>query len=286
LAILLSILITKRGLGHLKKLTAATEKITVSNLHERIDPTALPQELISLGIAFNQMLARIEASFSALSAFSAELAHEIRTPINNLMGSTEVMLSGNYTVKEYQDELVSNFEELQRIAQILENLLFLARAENGLIDLEKATLNVSDEIKALIAYHQAMADEKEIAMVCYGEAELKANSVMFKRMISNILSNALKYAYNQSKISIEIKKLTQQQTQIIINNQGIGIAAAHLPKLFERFYRIKDSESANKKEGLGLGLAIVKTIVDLHQGNIVIHSQPGQNVSVIITLPG
>lgn len=283
-AIVLGYLIARKGMRSLHELTEAAQKITVTSLHERIDPESWPNELRTLGMAFNQMLERIENSFSHLGQFSADLAHELRTPVNNLMGQTEILLSRECSTEEYQQVLASNMEELQRISQIIDNLLFLARTENMQLDIKKIPLNVEEEIKLICEYYQPMADEKNIKISCEGHAELRANSVMFRRMINNIISNALKYTPYGGEVSIVIRETPYNDVRIDIADTGIGIAAEHLPKIFNRFYRT-DAARSQHSGGTGLGLAIVKSIIELHEGAISLTSQLGKGTVFHIILP-
>lgn len=282
-AIFLGYWIARNGLRSLYELTEATKKITASSLYQRIDPESWPKELKALGMAFNQMLERIEESFSQLAQFSADLAHELRTPVNNLMGQTEILLSRSCSVEEYQQVLGSNLEELHRISQIIDNLLFLSRTENPKLEIKKAALDIANEIHLICDFYQAMADEKNIKVTCEGNAILQANSVMFRRMISNILSNALKYTPTGGFIAMKIKEMNGH-VHITVNDNGIGIAAEHLPKIFNRFYRT-DAARSQHSGGTGLGLAIVKSIIELHHGTISITSEPGKGTLVLLVFP-
>lgn len=276
-------LVSHRGMKSLYVLTDTVKQITGSSLNQRVDPKSLPKELASLGIAFNQMLDRLESSFTRLKQFSSDLAHELRIPINNLIGETEIALSSAPSVENYQQLLMSNLEEYQRVSQLIENILFLSRAENPQLELQMTRICVEDEIAFICDYYQAIADEKNITVQYQGQATIFANSIMFRRMISNILSNALKYTENNGSIQFTIAE-NEGHTKITLQDNGIGISAEHLPKLFDRFYRV-DSARSNLSGGVGLGLAIVKSIVDLHQGSITIHSIPNQGTTIEIVLP-
>lgn len=277
-AIIFGYLIARKGMRRLHDLTETTKKITATSLHQRIDPESWPNELKALGMAFNQMLQRIEISFSHLGQFSGDLAHELRTPVNNLMGQTEILLSRHCSLEEYQQVLGSNLEELHRISQIIDNILFLARTENPQLNIAKSHLNIAKEIQLICEYYEPMADEKNIEIRCTGEAILLANSVMFRRMISNLLSNALKYTPEGGWVKIEILE-EKNNVQITIRDNGIGIPPEHLPHIFNRFYRI-DSARSQHSGGTGLGLAIVKSIVDLHHGAISIQNDHGTLVQI------
>lgn len=283
-SILLGYLISQRGMRRLYELTSITRKITTNALQQRIDPQFWPKELNQLAAAYNEMLSRIEESVCRLTVFSDDLAHELRIPIANLVGETEVALSQEYSIDDYKRVMESNLEELNRLYQIIENLLFLARAENPQLDIPREALNLAAEINVMCRYYQAVADEKNIELSYEGNAIARVNSVMFRRMIGNILSNALKYSPNGSKVVFTVKEIDNQTIQIILIDTGIGIAEKDLPNIFNRFYRV-DATRAQSTHGTGLGLAIVKSIVDLHHGTILVSSVIGKGTEIIINLP-
>lgn len=283
-AFLFGFLIANRGIKGLYALVDAAKKTTISTLGQRLETKKLPKELFELGLAFNQMLDRIEHSHSRLKQFSSDLAHELRIPIQNLMGETEIALGNSDSIHNPSLLLRSNLEEFQRIASIIENILFLARAENPSLDIEKEAIHVNKEIQIVCDYYELLAEQKNIALSlrCHGDAVIKANAAMFKRMIGNLLANAIHYTNPLGSIHFSITSL-ETQVRIILSDSGIGIASAHIPKLFDRFYRV-DASRANHSGGTGLGLPIVKSIMEIHQGHIEIDSQPGKGTNVTLTL--
>lgn len=282
-SLLLGFVVAQRGLRSLYDLTDTVKNITVKSLDMRIDPQSWPKELQNLGISFNQMLDRIESSFTRLKQFSSDLAHEIRTPINNLRGQTEIALTHNQNVNYYRSILESNLEELQRVSQLIENLLFLAKADNPRLELKKEKINVETEMKIICEFYQPVADEKQIRLNLAGNAFLHANPIMFKRMINNLLSNAIKYTPSGGQVDLHILSQTDK-VNIIVRDTGIGIAPEFITKIFDRFYRV-DSDRSQASGGTGLGLAIVKSIVDLHHGVINVQSIVNAGTTVEICLP-
>lgn len=275
--------ISKKAMKRLHEMTETTKKITVSSLQQRVNPDFWPNELSELGKAFNKMLDRIEEAFSRLIEFSDDLAHELRMPITNLIGETEVALYRANLPDEQRKVLESNLEELARINQIIENILFLARAENPQLEIKKEFLEANQEIAVVMQFYQLMAEEKNIQLTCTGSAKIYANSTLFRRMISNILSNAIKYAFSNTKIQFTVDDVNEEVTRIVLQDNGIGIDESHLGKVFDRFYRV---DSARVREGgIGLGLSIVKSIIELHHGSIWIESIPHQGTTVIIHMP-
>ncbi len=238
---------------------------------------------MQLGIAYNQMLDRIEDSVEKLIQFSDDIAHELRTPINNLMGEAEIILSRAATHEEYQQVTGSILEELTRIYQIVENILFLARAENPQMELQKAPINVAAATQMMVRFYQAMADEKNIKIMIEGDEVIVANEIMFRRLMGNLLSNAIKYSNNNDVIHIAIMPMSDS-VQITVKDNGIGIAAEHVPMLFQRFFR-SDISRSQLSGGTGLGLAIAKSIVDLHSGTIAVRSVVNGGTTFTILLP-
>ena len=282
-AIVFGHIISRKGLNRLREFENKMETMTAQSLDDRIELNEWPKELRNLGNRFNEMLDRIQSSFIQLSQFSSDIAHELRTPINNLRGMTEIALVKDKSPSEYRDILESCMGEYHHLSKLIENLLFIARSDHGEIKLKKVRINTQEEITHICDYYQAIADEKNILLSCIGEAEINAEPVLFKRVISNVLSNALRYTPDNGKIIIDIQ-IIQKFVQITIHDTGIGISPEHLPNIFDRFYRIDPSRSLHSG-GVGLGLAIVKSIVDLHFGTVKIESNINIGTSVYVRFP-
>lgn len=276
---LAALAVARRGLKPLAIMTNHMEGVTATHLHEQLVPTDYPSELLHLTVAFNAMLRRLDQSFAQLQQFSADLAHELRTPVNNLMGECEVILAHPRSTNEYRHILESNLEEYRRLAQIIETLLFLSRADNTEIALHKTCLDAHTEIEAVCSYLEALAEDKQIRLVCQGEGKLYADAQLFKRVLSNLLLNAIQHTPINGEIRVSIQTENDGGITIRVQDNGYGIAVEHLPKLFDRFYRVN---SARSDEGSGLGLAIVKSIMDLHGGNVTIVSELNQGTLVTL----
>jgi len=277
-----AILVARRGLSPLAEMTRHIEGITATQLHEKLDPASYPKELFTLASAFNAMLLRLSKSFAQLTQFSADLAHELRTPINNLMGENQVALSRPRNADEYRQILESGLEEYGRLSQIIETLLFLARAENTEITLHTARLDGRAELEAACSYLEAVAEENRVRLVCQGQGFLYADAQLLKRVLSNLLLNALQHTPSGVEIRLSIQTSHENGAVIRIEDNGCGIPSEHLPHLFDRFYRIT---SARSEEGTGLGLAIVKSIMDLHGGAVVIASELGRGTLITLHFP-
>jgi two-component system heavy metal sensor histidine kinase CusS len=280
---LAAVVVTRRGLRPLKEMTEAVKHITISQLNERIGADACPGELAPLANAFNHMLDRIEEGYMRLSQFSGDLAHELRIPISNLMGEAEITLSRPRTQEEYQQVIGSSLEELQRLSNLIENILFLARAEDPKSAVSFSTIDVGAVFKDICDYYGIAAEEEGILLVHTGTSTMKGDPTMLRQVISNLVSNALRYTPKGGSITLSTRT-KDNGVEITIQDTGIGIDKDHLSHLFDRFYRV-DADRAQKSGGTGLGLAIVKSIVDLHHGTISVVSQPGKGTTFTIMFP-
>lgn len=233
--------------------------------------------------ALKSALDRLKDSHARISQFSADLAHELRTPINNLIGEAEVALSRSRTVDEYREVLESSLEEYTRLSRMIDGLLFLARAESPETQIERKWFSALEEIKAVRDFLDAMAEEHGVEVICHGNEWLNADPMLFRRAVSNLLINALQHTPRGGRVSISAKKLSDASIEVKVSDTGFGIPAQHLPRIFDRFYRANNTRSQSK--GVGLGLAIVKSIMDLHGGSATIHSQPGVGTTVSLRFP-
>jgi two-component system heavy metal sensor histidine kinase CusS len=277
----IALTVAKRGLRPLAQLTRSLKRVRPTRLHERVPPTEWPRELQPVAAAFDDMLDRLEDSFTRLSQFSADLAHELRTPVANILGEAEVALTRPRTPDEYREVIESSVAECQRLSGIIDNLLFLARAEAGREAIMQTSIDARAEIEKIASFYQAIADEQKIDITCAGEGQINADPTLFGRALSNLVENALRYTPANGKISVSIAK-RDGQTEISVTDTGCGIPPEHIARVFDRFYRVDSSRSA---QGNGLGLALVKSIVDLHGGSAVVESEVGRGTTVTLTFP-
>lgn len=265
---------TKNGLAPLRTMRTRAMAITAQRLDERIPSHAFPIEMADLATTLNEMLRRLKEEFDRLSEFSSDLAHELRTPINNLMTQTQVTLSQARTTAEYQDILASNAEEYQRLARMVADMLFLAKADHGLILPSTERIAVHDEASALFEFYEALAEEKQVHLRLSGEGDVCGDRLMLRRALSNLLSNAIRYTPPGEQIAVEIQGDVHGTTVNVIN-QGPSIDAQLLPRLFDRFFRADKSRKQLDSDGAGLGLSITQAIVHAHRGRISVSSISG-----------
>ncbi len=277
--------ITRRGLRPLRQITESIQQINIQQLNEQVNTGQWPREISLLANAFDQMLARLDQSFARLSQFSADLAHELRTPVNNLMGTAEVALSRERSPEEYREILESNIEECRRIARMIDELLFLARAENPKTEINPAFFPIAKEFEVITEFYDMLASEQQVSLTYQAtQIELYADPNLLRRVLSNLISNALRYTKAQGNITLSAKVLEGDAISIMVTDSGEGIDPSLLPHIFDRFFRA-DKSRHHDKQGSGLGLAIVKSIMDLHAGKVLITSQPHQGTQVELIFP-
>jgi len=273
---------TRWGLSPLRQVTHMVAGISAERLANRLPATGLPKELKPLAAAFNAMLARLDDSFRRLSEFSSDIAHELRTPISNLMTQTQVALSSARSKDEYKEVLYSSLEEYERMAQMVGDMLYLAQTDNPLLKPGLEKVDLSHEIQDLFDYFEAWAEERAVSLTQTGSATVSGDRLMLQRALSNLISNAIRHTPKGRTVLVSLAMHMGQAT-VSVENPGIEIPAEHLPRLFDRFYRVDPSRQRNG-DGAGLGLAIVKSIVDAHAGTITVASDD-QKTCFQLTLP-
>ena len=254
-------------LARFKKLARESSSVSLS---QRLVPTDMPLELRDLAIDFNAMLARIDTGVTQLNQFSGDLAHEMRTPIGILLGRTQVALSRPRSVGELTAVLENDVEDLERLSRLIDDMLFLARAENERSDLAFEPLDIHREARTVADFIEIIAAERAIGIEIDGEATADANRLLVQRALTNLLTNAIRHAAANSTVLIEIER-RQENVGISVENVGAVIPIKDLPYIFDRFYRADESRS-RLAGGAGLGLAIVKSIMRLHGGEVEVTS--------------
>jgi len=264
-----------QGHSPIRKLRDSIGDIQVDRLDRRLDTSTVPSELVTLVDSFNHMISRLEESFVKLSHFSADIAHELRTPLTNIITQTQVVMGKSRSPEEYRELHYSNLEELERLAKMVNDMLWLAQSEHGLLKPIRETLDLADEVKELFDFFEALADEKHIQLVLEGQApSIQGDRALLRRAISNLLSNAIRYTPDGEKVLVKLTESKEGGTLLSVQNSGPIIPPEHLSKIFDRFYRVDPSRKRHS-DGAGLGLAIVKSIVEAHEGTIEVSSVHG-----------
>jgi two-component system heavy metal sensor histidine kinase CusS len=278
--------IARQGIRPVEEMAATARRISSTHLGERILTEGYPFELASLAATFNEMLDRLEDSFDRISKFSADIAHDLRTPVNNIRGEAEVALARARGIDEYRDALESSLEEAVRLSDLIGNLLFLARAESPLAHLRRERVDVAELLYGVQEYYEASAADGGISLSTrFGDEPVIAelDRTLMQRAVGNLVSNAV--AHTQSGGSVVIAASAESAVvRIEVTDTGIGIPPEALPRVFDRFFRVDPSRS-QVSGGTGLGLAIVQGIMLLHGGKVEIASQPGKGTRVILSMP-
>jgi two-component system heavy metal sensor histidine kinase CusS len=265
LAALAALALVAHGLRPLRRLAERTATISIGNLAGRIDCRQAPRELAPVIDGFNAMLERLATSFAQLSQVSADMAHDLRTPIGNLLGQTEVALGQSRSVDYYENLLASNLEELQRLSRMTDNMLFLARSDHADATIARAVLDVGAEFERVADYFEGLAEERALRIVQDGAGQVWADPMLLRRALANLVANAIQYADPGTAIVLSALP-SAAGVALCVSNEGPLIDEAQLARLFERFYRA-DTARRGSAQASGLGLSIVCSIMRLHGGH-------------------
>jgi two-component system heavy metal sensor histidine kinase CusS len=278
--------IARRGLRPLAEITATARRIRSTTLHERLTLSHVPAELFALAGTFNEMLDRLEESFQRLTRFSADIAHELRTPVNNLRGEAEVALGKARSPAEYRDVLGSCLEECGRLTQMIDSLLFLARADSPETQIARERLDVGRELAVVREFYEAAASEVGVALtvVCPDPVPAALDRTLFQRAVGNLVANALAHTPPGGTVTLAAAR-DGDAVRVEVADTGCGIPPEHLAHVFDRFYRADPARSTASGR-VGLGLAIVKGIVTLHGGSARIASDVGRGTRVTLVFAG
>jgi two-component system heavy metal sensor histidine kinase CusS len=273
---LLSYSVTRLGLAPLTRLTRDASAVSPNNRSQRLNTASLPLELNDLANSFNGALERLDGAYGRLESFNADVAHELRTPVTILIGQTEVALTRNRSVDDLRHTLQSNLEEFERMRAIINDMLFLARADQG----ERATglidVSLAAEVAHTLEFLEIPLEEARVHAQLRGDAMARVNRSLFGRACTNLLMNAIQHCEPGAEISVTIVS-DRDQVRVAVANPGEPIAPDVLEHLFDRFYRAEVSRT-NSRENHGLGLAIVKAIAEMHSGTVSAQSAHGINI--------
>lgn len=274
----------RRGLAPLRVMKERAMTVTAQKLDQRMPVDAVPAEFADLAQSLNTMLERLQADFARLQEFASDLAHELRTPINNLLTQTQVSLAQKRDASAYQDILASNAEEFQRLARMVSDMLFLAKTEHGIELPHPEVISLDQEAQALFEFYDAVADEKRIRLSLTGHAVIMGDRLMVRRAIGNLLSNALRHSPADAEVAVIIER-RDGCTALCLTNSGPTISPEVLPRLFDRFFRVDKSRSHPDSDGAGLGLSITQAIMAAHGGSVTARSSDGLTTFCLV-FPG
>mgnify|MGYP001159259938 CR=1 FL=1 len=276
----------RQGMKPLRVMGAKAARIGAGQLDERMPVDEGPAELAELARSLNAMLARLQGAFERITGFSSDIAHELRTPLSNLLTQTQVVLSQPRSAAAYRDVLASNAEELERLSRTVADMLLLAKAEHGSLLPSRETVSLGDEVRALFEFYEALAEDRGVRLRVAGDAMVYGDRLMLRRALSNLLSNALRHTPRNGAIDVFVED-QKSQVRLAVRNDGEPIPPTVLPRLFERFYRADQDRSrpSGASDGAGLGLAIIQAIVQAHGGRIGAAASDAAGNTFEITLP-
>jgi two-component system heavy metal sensor histidine kinase CusS len=278
--------IARHGIRPVEEMATIARHISGTNLNQRIRPEGYPFELASLASTFNQMLDRLEESFDRISRFSGDIAHDLRTPINNIRGEAEVALARARNADEYRQVIESCLEEAVRLSDLVGDLLFLARAESPLTHVYREHLDVGQLLAGVREYYEAAATDGGVTLATQavkGQVVAQLDRTLMQRAVGNLVSNAIAHTPPGGSVVLDTQ-VDASTIRIEVSDTGIGIPSEALPRVFDRFFRV-DSSRSQSSGGTGLGLAIVQSIAVLHGGTVEIASELGQGTRVTLQMP-
>jgi two-component system heavy metal sensor histidine kinase CusS len=267
--------VARIGLKPLVSLSLEAQKLAPPRLSGRLQLSSLPPELDQFVTSFNSTLERVEQAYSRLESFNADVAHELRSPLTNLIGQTQVALTRGRSAEHYFEVLQSNLEELERLRSIINDMLFLASADQGSKATELTCASLAEEVATTLDYLDFILEDAQVQVEVHGDASAPIEKAHLRRALINLLHNAVQHTGPGQVIRVDIHG-DEQQASVGVANPGGAIADEHLPKLFERFYRV-DASRSNSGANHGLGLAIVKAIALMHGGSVFVRSEGGIN---------
>lgn len=278
-------MLVRKSLQPVVTISEQAAHISVQNLDERLKITSPKDELGKLAAVFNDLLSRLEASFRIMREFMADASHELRTPLAVIQGESEVALSQDGTSAEYRGSLSVVNKQARRMARIVGDMLALARADAGHLQLPMEELYLNDLVEDCCRAAQALAVPKGVRLTYEGSADIsfRGNEELLKRMAVNLLDNAIHYTPSGGCVSVRLAS-EPASVRLSVTDSGVGIPPEHINRVFDRFYRVDESR-ARADGGSGLGLSIVKLAAESHQGSVRLTSELGRGSTFTVTLP-
>ncbi|MDT8375160.1 MAG: ATP-binding protein [Mariprofundaceae bacterium] len=279
-------IMARRALKPINEITSTARAVAAGDLSRRLQSDVQDKEIYDLVTSLNKMFADLESSFMAQKRFTADASHELRIPLTILKGEVEVALRHPRSEEDYRHLLKQHLDIIERMQRIVNDLLTLARADAGLLELAQEPVDLSLLLQEVAQHHLILFAENHInlGMDVQDNLEVMGDGGHIERVIFNLLNNAFKYAPEHSTVSLSAH--AENDTAVIrIKDEGPGISEAHQARLFDRFYRADEARARTEGGGAGLGLAICKRIVEAHKGEISVQSKVGEGAEFFVRLP-
>jgi len=306
LALMIAILggqfLAHKALKPVDNITQTARMITSQNLNQRIAPVKMKDEISRLIETFNEMISRLDQSFRQVKQFSSDASHELKTPLTILKGEVEVTLRKERSLQEYQQTLKSNLEEINRMSQIVEDLLLLSRADAGEVGLNKEDIDLSEIFDEVVTQMDMLTTSRKLRLFAlnhHQDIHMFGDALRIRELFINLIENGIKYTEQGGTIRVALSKEyeplgknssggtegeKEEFAKIVVSDTGIGIAKEDQERIFDRFFRV-DKARSREEGGSGLGLSICKWIIEAHQGEIRVESELGKGSSFIVKLP-
>jgi len=276
-------LISQRALDPVKALTRAAEGITAKGLDQRIETEHDALEFARLTTVFNEMLDRLEKSFNQAVRFSADAAHELKTPLTVLQAHLERAIQEAEPDSEQQRACSQMLAEVQRLKAIIRKLLLLSRADSGQLKLNRQPLNLTEALEAACEDVEVLAPDLVIEKKLTPDVWVKADGDLIRQVVQNLTQNAVKYNWTGGTVKLWLKE-KQGAVKFTVANTGPGIRPKDRDKIFDRFFR-GDKSRSRRVDGVGLGLSLSREIVRAHRGDIQLEDTPDGLTAFSMTLP-
>jgi heavy metal sensor kinase len=278
-------LLARRSLKPVLLMTQAAQRISAYHLSERLEETGSGDELDQLARTLNESFQRLDDSFNQMRQFSADASHELQTPLTVLKGELEVALRSPRSNEEYKGTMASALEEVDRLAKLVEGLLFLARAESGVLRIDRQSVDLTKIVQLVCDELAQLADKEGVDVRCKSKdpVTLFGDPILLRQLVRNLIQNGLKYTPAGGKVEISVHRDGQFAT-LAVSDNGEGVSEEDQERIFQRFFRATRSRS-DHGGGAGLGLSIVKSIADAHRGEVEIDSHSGQGSTFTVRLP-
>jgi len=277
--------LVRRALRPVERITRAAERITQHNLSERLPVSPTGDELERLSVSLNRMIARLDDAFQNSKRFVADASHELRTPLTILRGELEDLTEDSRLNAELRERAASLLEEVMHLSKIVEELFTLSRLDAGEAQTEWSRLDLAELARTTAEQMSLLAEDKNISISCetHQPVPVEGDPVRLKQVVVNLLDNAIKYMPEKGGIRLRVRAVNGHAI-LEVEDNGIGIPPDALPHIFERFYRVDPTRSADS-ESAGLGLSIVKSICTAHGAEVEAESTPGKGSRFRVKLP-
>ena len=277
-------LLSRRILAPVEQMTCIAERISASNLSERINQSKIKTELDRLAQVLNRMFGRLQASFERQARFTADASHELRTPTSVVLAQSELALAKPRSPEEYREALESCYQAAKRMASLVDGLLTLARIDAGQLGIHRGPVNLRQVVESAVILLKPLADRRQVELKCdLQTAQVNGSAEDLGQVVANMLSNAVMYNREGGEVRLHLDA-AERDAVLTVSDTGIGIEESDLPRVFERFYRVEKTRSGNSG-GIGLGLAICREIVRSHGGTIDVASVLGEGTAFTVRLP-